>query len=273
MTVDRPIFIVGPHRSGTTLLYRLLGRHHDVGYLTPMNKRLPRLPGVAHLLSGLIKPDFPVEAQSVWDFFKKGKEDAMGAADATPEVADWYRRLVERVLSLRKADRFVAKYPRLSLRLQWIDAIFPDALFIHMARDWRAVVNSTLNRKVKRSGRGGGWFGVYIPGWQDMVDLPHEVAAARQFRVATLAIERDTADLEGRIFKASYEELCDAPRVLLRRLAGECGLPFSDRFAATIPERFKSANFKWRESLDGEMLKRIRDEDSAFFTRYETAGA
>lgn len=271
MTLDRPIFIVGPHRSGTTLLYRLLGRHHDVGYFTPMNKRFPRLPGVAHVLTGLVKPDFPVEAQSIWDFFKKGLDDTMGAADATPAAIDWYRRLVDRVLRLRKADRFIAKYPRLSLRMQWINAIFPDALFVHMSRDWRAVVNSTLNRKVKRSGRGGGWFGVYIPGWRDMVELPHAVAAARQFRVATLAIEKDGAELEGRVFKASYEELCKEPRTLLGRLAGECGLPFSDRFAASIPERFESANFKWRESLDDALLARIRDEDSTFYARYETA--
>jgi len=271
MTLDRPIFIVGPHRSGTTLLYRLLGRHHDVGYFTPMNKRLPRLPGVAKILTGLLKPDFPVEAQSIWDFFKKGKDDTMGAEDATPETIEWYRHLVERVLHLRKADRFIAKYPRLSLRLPWLNAIFPDALFIHMSRDWRAVVTSTLNRKVKRSGRGGGWFGVYIPGWRDMVDLPHAVAAARQFRVATLAIEKETARFEGRVFKASYEELCSQPRTLLGRLAADCALPFADRFAATIPERFESANFKWRESLDEELLTRIRDEDTAFYARYETA--
>jgi LPS sulfotransferase NodH len=137
--IDRPIFIVGPHRSGTTLLYRILSRHPDVGYFTPLNKRLPSLPRLSHLLTGFIKPDYPVEAQSVRDRFKKGDFDVMVAGDAPGDVVVWYRRLVTRVLELRVATQFLSKYPRLSLRLAWIDAIFPDAIFIHMTRNWRGV--------------------------------------------------------------------------------------------------------------------------------------
>ena len=39
MQVDRPIFIMGPHRSGTTLLYNILAAHPDVGYFNRANRR------------------------------------------------------------------------------------------------------------------------------------------------------------------------------------------------------------------------------------------
>ena len=61
--------------------------------------------------------------------------------------------------------RFVAKYPRLSLPVGWLDALFPDALFVHLKRDWRAVVMSTVKRERKRKAYSERWFGVRIPGW------------------------------------------------------------------------------------------------------------
>jgi hypothetical protein len=97
-------------------------------------------------------PDQPMESQPIWDRFWNCEHDEMGANDATPESVSWYRKTVRRVLRLRNAERFLAKYPRLTLRLDWIDAVFPGALFVHIIRDWRAVVNSTLvgtNEKAK----------------------------------------------------------------------------------------------------------------------------
>ena len=66
MRIDRPIFIVGPHRSGTTLLYRLMAQHPEVGFFNMLNKRLPNHPRLASLLTGIVKPDYPVEAQGIW---------------------------------------------------------------------------------------------------------------------------------------------------------------------------------------------------------------
>jgi hypothetical protein len=269
MRIDRPIFIVGPHRSGTTLLYRLMAKHPEVGFFNMLNKRLPGHPRLANFLTGIVKPDYPVEAQQIWDRFKRNDVDVMTAEDASPAVAEWYRRLVDRVLAIRRRERFITKYPRLSLRLDWVDAVFPDALFIHMTRDWRAVVNSTLNRKVKREGRGGGWFGVYVPGWKDLESLPHEVASARIFRIVTRALEEDAGRFGDRMMQVSYEDLCWEPVAVLKSLTAACGLRWTDGFEASIPGKFESANFKWRDGLGDEMAARIRAEDPDFYSRYE----
>ncbi len=59
--VDRPIFIVAPHRSGTTLLYRLLAEHPDVGFYNPANRRWRNFPRLAHLRTRLGGADKAVE--------------------------------------------------------------------------------------------------------------------------------------------------------------------------------------------------------------------
>jgi len=270
MNIDRPIFIVGPHRSGTTLLYRLLGQHPDVGYFNRMNHRLRGYPLLSHILTSIrVRGDQPVEAQRIWDRFKYRDDDVMTADDISPEAIAWFRALVDWVLRLRHADRFLAKYPRLSLRLPWLDALFPGAIFLHMTRDWRAVVNSMVWRKTKREKREGGWFGVYIPNWRDLESISHEVASGRIFRFVNLMLENEASRLGNRFITVSYEDLCRNPSGTLRNLSDVCGLRWDKHFAEIIPDEFKSANFKWREELDPLIIESIREEDPEFYRRYE----
>ena len=110
--IDRPIFIVGPHRSGTTLLYDILGSHPDVGYFNRANRRLPNLPSLAHWLTGIGIHKFrdqPMECQRIWDQYWNRPDDSMDAGDATPEATAWYRKQISKVLAYRGENRFVAK--------------------------------------------------------------------------------------------------------------------------------------------------------------------
>jgi hypothetical protein len=138
-----------------------------------------------------------------------------------------------------------------------------------MTRDWRAVVNSTVRRKNKREQRGGGWFGVHIPGWRDMEGISHELAAARQYRVVTQTLEQAATHFEGRLFQVCYEALCSDVAATLRRLAEQCDLPWYSGFSSTLPTELKSANYKWREQLDESVLESIYEENREFFLRHE----
>jgi hypothetical protein len=267
--VDRPVFIVGPHRSGTTLLYKILADHPRSGCLDRMNHRFPGLPGLAALFSKVLGGGGPKECQHFWDHHWDGADDFMGPEQAGPAVALWYRRRVAKVLALRGASRFVGKYPRLSLRLPWLDAVFPGCIFLHMVRDWRAVVNSTVARKLKRNKREGGWFGVRIPGYREMGDLPPEVSSGRIYRIVTRELEAQAPRYPGRFFRASYEEICADPVAAIRHLAGQCDLPFDPEFEARIPKTLKSANHKWKERLTPDAVELIRAEDPEIFSRYE----
>lgn len=267
--IDRPVFIVAPHRSGTTLLYNILAKHPQTGYFNQANRRLRNTPRLAHLVSLVRGDDKPAEAQKLWDLYWKNGDDIMGSTDAPPEVIKWYRQQVRAVLRLRKAGRFIAKYPRLSLRMEWINTVFPDAVFIHMKRDWRAVVSSTVVRKVNRQNKAGDWFGVRVPGWKDMGGLPHEMAAGRIFRVVTQQIIADGTGFKDRFFSTSYERLCSDPPGTIREITDRCGLDWTPEFENTIPTDLRSSNYKWREHLDEKVIARIRAEDESFYARYE----
>jgi omega-hydroxy-beta-dihydromenaquinone-9 sulfotransferase len=270
--IDRPIFIVGPHRSGTTLLYGIISRHEHSCFLDRYNHRFPANPRIARMLAQLLRSDVkPVEAQRFWDYLWPGPDDTMCSGDLTRSQKEFYTSVIARILEQRGRIRFVAKYPRLSLRVGWLDALFPDAKFLHMSRDWRAVVSSTLQRKVKRENRGGGWFGVRIPGWREMQGLPHELTAGRQFRVATLALEADARRLPGQFFRVDYADLCRESERVIREVAAFCELPFSQEFQAALPRGLKSRNDKWKQNLTPEMIAAIRNEDPEFFARYEDA--
>lgn len=131
---DRPVFIIGPHRSGTTVLYGLLGRHRDTGYFNPLAKKVPDWPWLAAHARRLGLADHPVEAQAIWDR-SPSDHDRRSADDATPDQVRRYRRLVERTLAHRNATRFLAKYPRLSFRIPWVEEVFPGAVYVHLVRD------------------------------------------------------------------------------------------------------------------------------------------
>ena len=269
MNLDRPIFIVGPHRSGTTLLYEMLSEHPELGYFNIANRRFPDLPFFAHTMTRLGTPDKPMEAQKIWDRFWHCEDDRMGAEDATPEAIAWYRKTASRVLRLRNASRFLAKYPRLSLRVGWIDTVFPGTLFVHIVRDWRAVVSSTLAGRRKRESKGGGWYGARIPGWKEMGSLPPEIVAGRQYRYLTQYLEKKSTDYPGRFFTIRYGRLCDDTVTTIRSIIDGCDLSWPESFVKNIRTDLQSRNDKWRSSVDPAMIEAIRSEDTAFFVRHE----
>jgi hypothetical protein len=268
---DRPIFIVGPHRSGTTLIYFQLAKHPDVACFTAADRRTPRWPSVAQWINRLGAERLPHEAQRVWDLEWRGDDDRMDASDAGPDVVSWYRRRVQRTLELRGRTRFLAKYPRLSLRLDWLDATFPGCLFLHVVRDWRAVVGSTAKRREKRSSRDGdaAHFGVRIPGWRGMIDDEPELAAGRVFLHVTRQLESDAEKYGTRLRRVTYEGFCARPAEEMHAIADWAGLAWTGDFERRCPKTLAARNDKWLEHPDRAVFDRIRAEDPALFARYE----
>src|SRR5436190_19524223 len=124
-----PIFVMGCWRSGTTFLARSLGQH----------------PSIAH---------FPNETAVLRGFFR-WLEDGVEAS--TEEKAAIGRRFVSGWLdSYRRTTgkpRVLEKTPPNVLVMNWLLACFPDARFLHIVRDPRAVVSSMQEAREARLGR------------------------------------------------------------------------------------------------------------------------
>jgi hypothetical protein len=230
-----PIFLVGSPRSGTTLAVNLFGTHPDVANWS--------------------------EAGRLWDpihYHDPEVEHHWTAERATPgrirrlhRWCEWYRQ------SQGKA-RFVNKHPRNSVRIGYLRRVFPDARFVHVIRDGRAVVSSILaqiRRRERRQRRPMGGF-CRPPGWRALLRDGLAEQTALQWQAIVRHVRSEAPALGRDYRELRYEELCARPRESNRALFAFAGLRDDDAALAEIPAQLEESE-SWRERLAREELATI----------------
>jgi hypothetical protein len=241
--IDRPIFIVGCGRSGTTPLFDLLAQHPDVartiGYPDGedhdgwIRHGQCAMAGIGNVNSGQ---------------YGNGINGAnyclhLTAEDATPEIVQAMRGYYwEKVLEGAAHKRVLNKQPHLSNKLGYVLGIFPDARIVQIVRDCQPVVASwvavmgqhpsltvywpnerfpcfwlfeqptlrTAQSALKRHGRffPGGGPGLWIDYWVK----------------TNLGIEQQMRGATGQLCVVRYEDLVSAPQRVLDAICGFCEL-------------------------------------------------
>lgn len=107
--LQKPVIIVGAPRSGTAIVAHVLRAHPDMAYL-----REPRL---------------------LWRHGNDEKSDLLRRDDARPEVRAWIRAKLADAVREQGGRRLTEKTPSNSLRLPFVDAVLPDARFVHVIRN------------------------------------------------------------------------------------------------------------------------------------------
>ncbi len=220
--LHRPTFVIGAPRSGTMLLYSILRSSKDLTHWRPS------------------------EAHEVWEAdyhpaLRGWESNVLDASDVTPEAAARIRRTFFLVAGNNR--RFIDKTPRNVLRVPFVDAIFPDALFVFLQRDGRDNVNSLINAwrspryrtyRLEQPHSIPGvdpewWKFVLYPGWRDDLTGPLEVVCARQWVISNEFILRafDSVERE-RWTRIRYEDLVERPVKETERLMEFLELPYGD---------------------------------------------
>jgi hypothetical protein len=166
--VDRPIFLVGLPRSGTTVLQDIMCAHPDVAYITNAMNSNPRSFWATEALRKRLNLDFTGER-----FLDDGVMIGPGTANeghgflmSWLDIDPWSleaphyngeRRPGEQAVlraheTIRKViwcfgggqKRFFMKNPGLVTHTRFIKELFPDARIIHVVRDPRMVANSLI---------------------------------------------------------------------------------------------------------------------------------
>jgi hypothetical protein len=169
--VEKPIFIVGTGRSGSTVLGVLMSMHRDVGFLNE-----PKALWHAVCPEGDVFGQYPPRGQARY---------SLGASDATDDVRRRARRLFGAYLKATGSRRVVDKYPELIFRVPFVREIFPDARFVFLVRDGRETCRSIHDwseRKGVRSAAGvHDWWGADNLKWHLMLEqlVPNEEDLAR----------------------------------------------------------------------------------------------
>jgi hypothetical protein len=252
-----PIFLVGCGRSGTTVIYEALCEHRDLAWISNYTERAPRLPQLAALATvrhlqhppkgavrGVQWRPHPVEGYRLWDWcageLPGGVNRPLDAADVT-DVAR--RRTVKAVaahLRYQRAARFLNKNTRNARRIPYLLEIFPDAHFVHIVRDPRAVAlslarvafwpdlpiwwaNDRTPSELERSGR-------------SMVSIAAEfwVREVTQVRADAQALAPD------RFVEVAYEDFVNEPVDGVARLLEGLGLPTSEEVDRAVRARVRS---------------------------------
>jgi hypothetical protein len=216
--LERPIFVIGAPRAGTSLLYAILRS----------SSALAHWPGEAH---EIWEADFHPALRG-WD------SNILDASDAEGKPGERIKRSFFLVAGPRR--RLIDKTPRNCLRIRFVDALWPDARYIFLVRDGRDNVNSLINAwrtpryrtyELPQPHAIPGvhprwWKFVLYPGWRDDVQGPLEIVCARQWvasnehaldALASTAVQRWT--------RVTYEELVAAPVATAERLMTWLQLP------------------------------------------------
>jgi hypothetical protein len=255
---DRPVFIVAPPRSGTTLLFDLLAQARDVWTIG----------GESH---GVIESIATLHAPA-----RGWESNRLTAADADPatvrSLANGFRRRLRDRDGNRPppgADglRFLEKTPRNCLRVGFFAAAFPDARFIYLHRAARDTVSSMLDawrslRFVQFAdlpGWPGPWSMLLVPGWRELAGKELAEIAARQWAAAITHLLDDLEALPPeRRCVVDYERLVASPQQEAERLCAWMGVAWDRRVAAPLPPTGSvltpPAPGKWRRN--GAALQR-----------------
>ncbi|MBW2281275.1 MAG: sulfotransferase [Deltaproteobacteria bacterium] len=252
--IRAPIFIIGAPRSGTSILYEKLARHPDLAWISNITKKVPDSLLVTRLI-GLFRDDHrPTEAKKIWGRYADLNESKPGRKDATPRATRFLRRVVRNNLKLFHKPRFLSKDCGNSLRMEFLDEIFPDAIFIHIIRDGRAVAHSTLRVRETKDR----FWGIRPPGWKDLVDRPAIEASAMQWEWTLEAVRNSAEGLpESRYMEVRYEDFVDDPEGVLRAIGDKCGLEWDAAFLKELVSDVSSQDFKWRERLSPEEVEML----------------
>jgi hypothetical protein len=235
--VDRPVFIVGMGRSGTTLLGRILAAHPGVGFLNEPKAMWHLIRDDEDIVGSYAEPH-------TGRLYLSAEDVDEGVTQRAHALFAWYLRASRSV-------RVVDKYPELVFRHTFVRAIFPDARFLIAVRSPWATLKSVASWSNSYAGESADWWGVHDQKWDILwsqgvaenpdnsdlaaLDLANETshltrAAIEWVVTMRAAISLGCVDPRARIVR--YEELGRHPRDVVRDTLSFCELPASARTEA-----------------------------------------
>jgi hypothetical protein len=291
VTIDRPIILIGTGRCGSTILYEALALHEDLAWFSNYDNRFPRLPLTAMVPRLLAlpllrrlprgeKPQWkqgrhrlnrylprPGEVYRKWEVLcgEKFSFDFLLGVEANERErravrrAFWWRTLCQ------GKPRFICKLTG-PPRIGYLTSIFPDALFVDVVRDARAVVHSLLRVPFWQESGGGRephWRGGLPEGWQDVWRRFGETEAslaALQVRAIHEASARERASLPpDRYIEVRYEDFVVDSRAVLERVLSFAGLGSSPQLTAWLDgqDRYASMDEKWKTGLSPQDITAV----------------
>ena len=288
--LDTPVFLVGMPRSGTTVLFEVLAAREDLAWFSGHLQRSPDRPALAALSrladlsprmrrsvsrSDQVRPLIerlrvgPVEAYPLWERCcgQRFRYDYLLGARATAAERECMRATVAGVLRYHGKARFAAKLTG-PARISYVSSIFPEARFVHVVRDGRAVVQSLMKvefwgarDRMTRPAWENGLTEADIADWERNDRAPLALAAVQWRRVLETAREEGERVAPERYAEVHYERFVADPNAVLDGIAAFCELSPSPRAGQFLDSRFdlRDMNYQWQSQFDAGQIAMLNE--------------
>lgn len=269
-----PIFIIGPARSGTTLVYQALCRALRVCYFNNAMLRWGEFPVLISRLAagfGACTPtanfdskyaktqgwSAPNQGVEIWDRWFPRQGQSSSRAHLSRRETSRLRSVVGAMETIFKCP-FLNKWQGHGAHLRQLDRVFPRAVFIRIHRDLIDTVQSNYRGRVDLLGDPTRNFTRVTRSYGSQVGR----SPIQQICSYIAAYERDVDDDEGQIgphrfLSLTYEEFCQSPMKTARQVISwygkVTGMQMSIR--APLPDSFSPSRGK---KVDDEVLAEIR---------------
>jgi hypothetical protein len=187
---ERPIFIIGVQRSGTSLLRRIFDSHSRIA-----------CPAESKFIAPLVAALDDTKALAGW------RSLGFERAQVTEAMAAFVRSFFDGYAAAQGKPRWADKTPRYALSVGGIAELFPTCQVVHVIRDGRDVVASHRHR------------------WGYVAALK----AVPKWRLYVQAAQTAGAVLgAGRYYEIRYEDLVTDTEATVRKLLDFLGEPWDD---------------------------------------------
>lgn len=267
MEVKKPLFIVGTGRCGSTIFHHMFSHHPHVAWMSPSCAKYPSKPrlnrtamhfmSVPLLARYMRKKIYPGEWYAFWDYHCPGFSEPcrdLDNEDVSRKIETTIRKIMGQMLT---SSRFrllvkITGWPR----IRFLKEIFPDAKFIRIYRDGRAVATSLLNVPWWSGWRGpDNWRWGKLPpplrGKWESFGQSFVVLAGIEWEILMDAYERAKQGIHADdLLDIRYEELCQDPLKVFKKVAEFSTLEWTKQFEAAVKRySLKSNNDKWKKHL------------------------
>jgi protein-tyrosine sulfotransferase len=193
-----PIFLTGVFRSGTTLVRNIIDSHSKICCPPETNFLRP--------MADIVNVFENIEALRALGFDE---------AHVIAKIREFAAYFLENYAKSTGKPRWADKTPGYTMYLDFLDKLFPEALYVMIYRHPLDTAHSIS--------RGGTHFPPYAKPFADDTGDPR-IAAANYWRVCCEKMMDFHESHADRCFRIHYEELCSTPESTLRELFGH-GVP------------------------------------------------
>jgi len=241
--LNKPIFVVGSPRSGTSVLTWCLAQHPNIFSVNESTG----IGDLAVALTTCHERKMGLGPDSLWRAMKVQRDEFFAAFGQTinelilRHKVDLEERKWEQALA---PDSPPCRFPRDKAvnrsKTRWVDGtplycfyiyglhkLFPDALFIHIIRDVTSVVRSMLNFHRLTAIK--------------MVDSEQQ-AYNIWFRMVRACLLAEDAYGPNVVFRLPYAQLTDQPEVAMRALLNFLGEPYVSECLTPLRKKINSSN-------------------------------